>query len=316
MINKFTEYLNESLAAQMMTEPSSETAVMAKKMSLTYVGFGRYADKSGKIKYIVKNNQLYPFKGKDIEQGNIDNLEAQMDNASVKDDVEASQVLNKKHKTSLMAIKADEVIKNKYKKQNIKLINSYDKQLKSLYLPSLFNEDEYNALNAYVNQDASNINRYLYKGFDIDTTPDQANQIVQLVQNLDNAFEEAGAPFEYTVYTGLSSRYDFNKIKPNNDYVFRGYISTSLNHDIITNMLDFDQTQPVGTVLEIDIKKGQKSIYTDGLFGDQMKNYETLLPRGTKVKVLGGPFMLDGDISTVGSSGKQIALFKCSIAEE
>ena len=52
MVNRFSEYLDESLASQMMVEPSSEAAAMAKKMSLTYAGFGRYADKSGKIKYI------------------------------------------------------------------------------------------------------------------------------------------------------------------------------------------------------------------------------------------------------------------------
>jgi hypothetical protein len=315
-INKFSDYLEESLSAQMMAEPSSEAAAMAKKMNLTYVGFARYADKSGKVKYIVKNNKLYPFKGKDVEQASIDAGDQQMDAAMMKGDVMAVDTISKKQKASVQGIKADESNKNKYVKQNTKEILAYDKQLRNLYQPSLFTPEEANAIKYYTEKGFNPINRYLYKGFDPETTPDQANQVVQQIQALDNAFEETGAPFDYTTYTGLSSRYDFRKIKPGNDYIFRGYISTSLDHDTAIDMFTFDQNQDVGVVLEIDIKQGQKSIYLENLT-DTQGEFETLLPRGTKVKVLAGPMMVDSDVTTSGNiPGKQVALFKCSIVEE
>jgi len=316
MVNRFSEYLDESLASQMMVEPSSEAAAMAKKMSLTYAGFGRYADKSGKIKYIVKNKKLYPFKGKDVEAAGLDASDAQMDAAAMKGDVNTMAVLDKKQKTAVQGIKADESIKNKYQKQNTREIIAYDRQLRNLYQPSIFTPDEIDAIKYYTESGFNDINRYLYKGFDPETTPDQANQTVQKIQALDNAFEETGAPFDYTVYTGLSSRYDFRKIKPGKDYIFRGYISTSLDHDTAIDMFTFDQNQDVGVVLEIDIKEGQKSIYLEGVT-DTQGEFETLLPRGTKVRVEGGPFMIDSDVTTSGNNpGKQVALFKCSIVEE
>ena len=324
MVNRFSEYLDESLASQMMVEPSSEAAAMAKKMSLTYAGFGRYADKSGKIKYIVKNKKLYPFKGKDVEQANLDNIDVQKDNFALKGqgkkgegkEVDVMGVLDKKEKTSVQGIKADENIKNKYQKQNTREIIAYDRQLRNLYQPSIFTPDEIDAIKYYTESGFNDINRYLYKGFDPETTPDQANQTVQKIQALDNAFEETGAPFDYTVYTGLSSRYDFRKIKPGKDYIFRGYISTSLDHDTAIDMFTFDQNQDVGVVLEIDIKEGQKSIYLEGVT-DTQGEFETLLPRGTKVRVEGGPYMIESDVTTSGNNpGKQVALFKCSIVEE
>ena len=316
MVNRFSEYLDESLASQMMVEPSSEAAAMAKKMSLTYVGFGRYADKSGKVKYIVKNKKLYPFKGKDVEAAGLDASDAQMDAAAMKGDVNTMAVLDKKQKTAVQGIKADESIKNKYQKQNTREIIAYDRQLRNLYQPSIFTPDEIDAIKYYTESGFNDINRYLYKGFDPETTPDQANQTVQKIQALDNAFEETGAPFDYTVYTGLSSRYDFRKIKPGKDYIFRGYISTSLDHDTAIDMFTFDQNQDVGVALEIDIKEGQKSIYLEGVT-DTQGEFETLLPRGTKVRVEGGPFMIDSDVTTSGNNpGKQVALFKCSIVEE
>lgn len=316
MVNRFSEYLDESLASQMMVEPSSEAASMAKKMSLTYVGFGRYADKSGKVKYIVKNKKLYPFKGKDVEAAGLDASDAQMNAAAMKGDINTMAVLDKKQKASIQGIKADESIKNKYQKQNTREIIAYDRQLRNLYQPSIFTPDEIDAIKYYTESGFNDINRYLYKGFDPETTPDQANQTVQKIQALDNAFEETGAPFDYTVYTGLSSRYDFRKIKPGKDYIFRGYISTSLDHDTAIDMFTFVQNQDVGVVLEIDIREGQKSIYLEGVT-DTQGEFETLLPRGTKVRVEGGPYMIESDVTTSGNNpGKQVALFKCSIVEE
>ncbi|NDB61648.1 hypothetical protein EB001_24895, partial [bacterium] len=71
-----------------------------------------------------------------------------------------------------------------------------------------------------------------------------------------------------------------------------------------------------GVVFEIDIEEGQKSIYVDNI-SDATGEMETLLPRGTKLRVVSGPHMVDSTITqTSDSVSKQVALFKCSIIEE
>lgn len=294
-VHRFNDYIQESLSAEVLKEPAGEASSMAKKMGLNYVGFGRYADRTGKVKYISKNDKLYPFKGKEEE--------------TKKNDIDSEEQVNQ-------TIAIDDSIKNVYKNKNTKKIIKYDNALKQLYRPELFSPEEIEAIQFYTEKGFTDINRYLYKGFDPDTSPDQANMVVQQIQNIDNAFEEAGAPFDYTVYTGLSSRYDHRKIKPGTDYIFRGYISATLDHDLAINMFTFDEKQDVGVVLEIDIKKGQKSLYLESI-SNTPGEFEALLPRGTKVTVMGGPMMIDSNITTSGTVvDKQFALFKCNIIEE
>lgn len=294
-VHRFTDYIQESLSAEMLKEPAGEAASMAKKMGLNYVGFGRYSDKSGQVKYISKNDRLYPFKGKQENTKKI----------NPKDEEQANET-----------IAIDDRIKTRYKNKNTKKIIKYDNALKQLYRPELFSSEEIDAIKFYTEKGFTNINRYLYKGFDPNTSPDQANVVVQQIQNIDNAFEEAGAPFDYTVYTGLSSRYDYRKIQPGTDYIFRGYISATLDHDLAINLFTFDDNQKVGVVLEIDIKKGQKSLYLESI-SDTPGEFEALLPRGTKVTVVSGPMMVDSNITASQSVvDKQFALFKCSIVEE
>jgi len=61
-MKKFGEYLEESLAAEIKSEPKSMAAKQARKMGLSYVGFGRYADNKGRVAYTVENDRLVPFK--------------------------------------------------------------------------------------------------------------------------------------------------------------------------------------------------------------------------------------------------------------
>lgn len=312
-ISKFSQFLNEGLTASMMTEPSSEAAKMAKTMSLTYVGFGRYADKTGAVKYIVKNDKLLPFKGQQEDSKTLQSIDDNIAKTTAK--TNSFKHFDQEKKKTIQAIRTDDNIKNSYQKQNTKEVIALATQLSSFYQPTLFTPEEVDAIKAYTETDFTSINRYLYKGFDPETQPDQANVVAQKIQNIDAAFEETGAPFDYTTYTGLSARYDFRKIKPGKDYIFRGYISTSLDHDIAIDQFS-DLNQEAGVVFEIDIEEGQKSIYVDNI-SDATGEMETILPRGTKLRVVSGPHMVDSTITqTSDGVSSQVALFKCSIIEE
>lgn len=310
---KFNEFLEESLVGELTTEddPRSPTAKEARKMGLSYAGFGRYADNTGAITYVVNNNKLIPFRGaEDVTKLRSKGSEVALKGKKENTGKEYTQAAEQ----GVQAQKEINRRSQKYSGTKTKELLSYDRQLKRLYNPNLFTPEELNALQAYSNEEYQPINSYLYKGFTPETPPDVANQIMANIDAIDSAFDETGAPFEYTVYTGLSDRYDYNKLQPGKDYVFRGYVSTSLAYSTATDLFTSD-AQNLRPVLEIDIKKGQKSIYMEG-FAENPGEFETLLPRGTKIKIESGPHILDNAQLGGAITRTPVALFKCSIVEE
>jgi hypothetical protein len=316
MMKSFGDYLSESLAAELTQEPqpTSSTAKQARKMNLSYAGFGRYSDQTGSITYVVKNNKLVPFRGKEevtkLSQSSKDSF------GGVKDEKQAQ--LATAVDASNAALGEVEARAKKYKKSKDREVQLLDKELSNFYKPELFTPEELESIEYYTEFGFGPINRYLYKGFDNDITVEEAQTLLSHVEDIDNAFEETEAPFDYIVYTGLSERYDYAKILPNNDYIFRGYISTSIDHNTATDLFMFTNTtdaNKVGVLLEISIKKGQKSIYLEGVSGFSAEK-ETLLPRGSKIKVESGPHTVDHSTLSGPYSTNSIALFKCSIVDE
>jgi len=307
---KFNEFLEESLVDEISSEENvkSSTAKEARKLGLSYVGFGRYADSTGSVAYVVKNDKLIPFrKSEEILNLHQKKIDSQLKGKSGK---EYDQLVNQ-------GVEAQEEVGKRSKEYTVtktKELLKYDRELKKLYDQDLFTPEELNALMEYTEQNFQDINSYLYRGFKDDTPPDVANQIMSEIDTIDSAFEETGAPFDYTVYTGLSDRYDYNKIQPGKDYIFRGYISTSLSYDIATDLFT-DSKQEYRTVLELSIREGQKSIYMEG-FTNNEGEFETLLPRGTKVQIVSGPHLLDNPQLAGALTKAPVALFKCSIVEE
>jgi hypothetical protein len=309
---KFEDFISESLAGEIKSEPSSIAASQARKLGLTYMGFGRYADNKGQIAYIVDNDRLVPFKkredvqsmyaktvtagsqtkGKQTPQKNDKNKEAEFYNSALnRRDKEDTKILNTKNKEVL----------------------AVNKELSKYYSSGMFDENEYNAIAEYassMNDTASMVNRYLYKGHDQGIDSNAASYIEDLVNNLDSAFEETKAPFPYTVYTGLSGRYNPQKIKQEGDYVFRGYVSASLNYGMA-----LDESGENSVILQIELSKGQRSIYLDSL-GVNAGEMEVILPRGSKVKVISGPHSLDDSLLSQNTQGNSIALFHCQLIEE
>lgn len=305
-MKKFGEYLEESLAAEIKSEPKSMAAKQAQKMGLIYVGFGRYADNKGRVAYIVDNDRLVPFKG----QGEVGKM---FDKASsINNDEKSKEFFNQAdqyYKVNKKRSKEDQKILRQKDKDVVKVA----KQLASFYRPEMFDDAELEAIEAYTGDAFADINRYLYKGHDEGVDANTADAMGRMIDALDSAFDETQAPFPFTVYSGLSGRYKASKIQPGQDYIFRGYISTSLSpHVAISGFTD--SAEPV--VLQIEVDKGQKAIYVDNLSSVDGE-LETILPRGSKIKVVSGPHPLPwGIINGDSDDLYSIRLFHCTLVQD
>lgn len=307
-MKKYGEFLEESLAAEVKSEPKTAAAMQARKMGLNYVGFGRYADSKGQVAYTVVDDRLVPYK----RDEHIDRL---YDKADMTNDVakanEITRQANELQKYKKQRSQEDgQIISQKNKEMFMTA-----KQLSSLYRPEMFSSDEIDAIALYTGDAYVEINRYLYKGHDEGANADTDNYIGGIIDSLDSAFEETQSPFDFTVYTGLSGRYKAEKIIPGQEYIFRGYISTSLSHEVAIS--GFTESKN-SVVLQIEVAKGQKAIYVDNM-SDTDGELETLLPRGSKVRVISGPHPLPTDIVGFGYTGEaeaKISLFHCQLIEE
>lgn len=301
---KYGDYLKENLAADAKIEPSSNASKQAKELGLTYAGFGRYMDKGGKIAYTVMNDNLVPYKGKeDIQKG--------YSVAMTKGDEEALQAADQEVKAYNTIEKQEE----NYRRQKDKEVLKIHKELLKYYNVGMFGEDEIDAIKAYTTDAYIPVNTYLYKGHEPGTDYDTASNIVNIIDNIDSAFQETQSPFDYTVYTGLSSRYDPSNFEQGKDYVFRGYVSSSIDYKTALDSFATVGNSNKKVLLQIDIQKGQRSIYVDGL-SDSEGELETLLPRGSKVRIVSGPHMVSDHAISDNASGANIALFHCVLVEE
>lgn len=293
---RYDEFISESLADEVKSEPKSNAAKEARRLGLTYMGFGRYADSKGRIAYLVDNGRLVPYKSRDEVQS--------MYSKNNNDSMEYADILNKRESedTNIIAQKSKE-------------IQTLNKSLYKFYKPNMFSDDELSAIEYYTAEGFAPINRYLYKGHDGKVSSELDATINNAIEQLDSAFENTEAPFAYTVYSGLSSRYSAKKLKPGEDYIFRGYISTSI--DFTTAIDAFTETDwyDSAVVLQIEVSKGQKSIYVDPISSNAGEG-ETLLPRGSKIRIVSGPHMIDDQIVSANPHDSKVQLFHCQLVEE
>lgn len=180
------------------------------------------------------------------------------------------------------------------------------KQLYGYYSPGLFSEEEIQAIIDYTGNSYEVINRYLYKGHDNGTLPEDAEYVENTVNVLDSAFNETQAPFAYTIYTGLSQRYNAEDLILGNQYMFRGYVSGTLDYK---NMLtSFSKTS---IILQIGINQGQPSIFVDPLMQNS-QDLEVLLPRASRIQLINGPQVYDEQMVDK-TTGNPIMFFTCSL---
>lgn len=309
-MKKYEEFIAESLAAEVKSEPKSNAAKEARRLGLTYVGFGRYADNKGQVAYLVDKDRLVPFKGRE----EVQNMQSKVAVSGQQNPV--------KNVAAKKEVNFYNGVLNKRENEDIKIINQKNQEaqalndaLYSFYNPNIFSADEQDAIANYTGDGYEYINSYLYKGHEEGTTADQDAYINNQIAALDSAFEETEAPFAYTVYSGLSPRYSPEKLKAGGEYIFRGYVSTSISFQTAIDGFAETDWNDKPVVLQIEVAKGQKSIYVDSI-SDNAGEGETLLPRGSKVKIISGPHLIDDSVVSANPTGTQIHLFHCELIED
>jgi hypothetical protein len=316
-LKKFGEYLEESLAAEVKSEPKTAASIEARKLGLTYMGFGRYANSKGQITYIVHNDRLVPYKTQEDVQGMYQKVHQTPSTVSTKS-LEAQADKHNKILTKRSA--EDEKIANRKMKEAIKT----NKILTKAFPASMFDENEMAALQEYTNQGFGPVNRYLYKGLDDDATQEDADYINGVIEGMDSAFSNSQAPMNYTVYTGLSQRYTSDKFVPGKDYIFKGYVSTTLDYNTAIEL--FTEQNEDSVILQIEVSKGQNAIHVSGFSNVnadedeflQTEEMETILPRGSKIKIISGPHVIMTDAINKDRYGGEwsVNIFHCQLIED
>lgn len=321
---KFDEYISESLAAEIKSEPKTAAAKQAKKLGLKYAGFGRYADRSGNIAYMVHGDKLLPYKKRQDLATMYSKTFDMPDQPKpvAKKGITPSAVKPDKKQQAMDQHKMYDSALSKREREDMAILKKksldarkYKEALTNFYKRKDFDSDELNAIQWYTGDGYEYINKYLYKGHDEGATYQDDTEIKKAIQSLDSAFEDTEAPFKYNVYTGLSDRYSSEKFQPGGEYVFRGYVSTSLDYE--TSIDGFAKSQK-SVVLQVEIQKGQKAIFVDSLSSNPGEG-ETILPRGSRIKIISGPHPIERELVSMnglGGDDEHIHLFHCKIIED
>lgn len=288
-MKRFGDFLSEDLGGALI-EPQSASAEQAKKLGLVYVGFGRYEDpQTQQVTHIVQNDRLVPF--------------------------------NKAIKT------------NKFKKESGDDYGSYVKNLRpeveehhmdlgEYYVPENYDERELAAIESYTGETYLDINEKLnslpagvpanqiqadYVGDDLPST----------IEALDSALNKVSAPKDFLAYVSLNESYNPADFKPGQTFRFKGYRSTTIDPGIALNFATRTNqaTRSKQTVmLQILVKKGSKGMYVDE-YSATPGEAEFLLPRGTSVKITGGPNRVVGSNKYSNELNHEVVFFNAELVK-
>jgi hypothetical protein len=288
-MKKFSEYLNEDLN-DALVEPSSVAAIQAKKLGLQYVGFGRYEDpKTQQITFIVQNDRLVPF-SKAIKSNTFK---------------QASQ---------------DDY--GNFVKQTGDSINQMQAFLVDYYKPEYFEDAELSAIESYTGDGYTGINQKLYslptgiKGNQIEPDFD-GDLIPQQVQSLDSALSKLKTPADFQTYIGIGSGYNITDFSPGKTAVFKGFRSTTINPNVALNnntRTGVTDQKKQTVVLQIKVPKGSTGMLVDD-FSASPGESEFLLPRASKIQIVGGPNKLVGSNAFTGDSSLEVLYFDCKLVK-
>lgn len=313
-MQRYFDFLQEQFTDTVTKEDKrSGAARQAAKLQLKYVGFGRYANKKHEITHVVQDGKLVPF----VKDDQLSKLEYKPNKKDGKDGSKQPEHMNVSAQHGLRKT-IDKNYKETQKKLDENLLKTH-KELCQFYPRNIFTKEELDAIHSYSAEKYADINRYLYTGKVSIYHTERIDDVKQQIAILDQAFEEAGSPFNYTVYAGLNSKYKAENFASGKEYIFRGFISTSLDNTIPMAFIETDKNKS-SVILEMKIKTGQKAIYLGALQTALKSEYETLLPRGTKIRVISGPHTIP--IGPLNSNpyddidDKLISLFKCEIVDE
>jgi hypothetical protein len=94
-------------------------------------------------------------------------------------------------------------------------------------------------------------------------------------------------------------------------------LSSSLDFSTAIDSFTDEDDNKTPVVFQMEIKKGQKAIYIDPMSSNGGEK-ETLLPRGSRIRIISGPHLLDDSVVSNNASDepRPIHLFHCEIIED
>lgn len=284
-MKKFRDFLSEDLSGALI-EPQSNAAKQAKQLGLVYVGFGRYEDQQTRqITHIVQNDRLVPF-SKAVKTNTFQQQSGDDYGSYVK----------------AMRPEIDQV--------SVALTNHYK--------PENYSNEELDAIQMYTGSAYNDVNRKLISlptGIDAKaiqpTTPD--DYVPSIISNLDTAIAKSKSPIDFTVYTGLGGNYDPTTFAPGQEMSFKSYRSTSLNPNVVLNNIGRDGDQSVA-LFQIQVQKDTTGIYASD-FSQASDESEYILPRGSKIRIIDGPFRSVGSNQYTNEQNLQVRYFSCILVK-
>jgi len=151
-----------------------------------------------------------------------------------------------------------------------------------------------------------------------DIQPDyDGDELPMMIETLDNAINKFKTPGEFIVYTSLSGDYNIDEFSAGQTFQFKGFRSTTINSDIALNYNSRPDmnNKKTSLLLQIKVTKGSKGVYVDDISSTPGEN-EFLLPRGSKVKILGGPNKMFATNDKTGPAGHEIYYLDCELLKQ
>lgn len=277
-MKKFGEFIREDLTGALV-EPQSNASQEAKKLGLTYVGFGRYEDQNGQVSHIVQNDKLIPF---------------------------AKAIKSKSYKD----FSADDY--GDYTKNLQNDVSAIHTELTNAYTPENYDNAELDAVKAYTESAYYDVNQKLTSlptGIPADQIQPEydGDNRPEIIAALDSALSKVASPIDFIGYVGLSQDYNTLALQSAKKLKFKGFRSLSIDPNTVLQSGD-------PSVLQIRVKPGDKGMYLDDYSATPGEG-EFLLPRGSAIKVVSGPNKLSGSHGATEDTNKQIVVFDCELTK-
>jgi hypothetical protein len=324
MLNYKEFVLKENITEPVKKEPSSKAAKQARALGLQYVGFGRYENtKTGTITHIVVGDQLRSVGKKDKDPEIIYNhakkaLDDHTQNGNPKDKefkktreqleqehdkakkgFEDYKEKSKNHIGNHLISKVDREAKQ-WLQKNQKEAKENDKALQIFYDKANYSKEELHGIKEYSDELFFDINKYLYanKG-EVDfrqraktNKGSRQFEVMQAIAEIDSAMEKSTAPYEFHAYSGLDDSYDISGLERGKQYIFTGYRSTSIDFEKAGSRSADQRDKKGAAVLQIKVPTGARGMYI-GHLSSRKDEKEFLLPRNSKIKIVGKPRKLN-----------------------
>lgn len=277
-MKRFREFIYEDFSGAMV-EPISDASTEAKRLGLTYAGFGRYKNpETDQVTHIIQNDKLIPY-NKAIKTNTF--------NVTSGDDI-GDYTKNMKPQTD---------------QTHASLINYYGSDN--------YDEKELGAIEAF-SADPESVNRKLMSlpslvpadQLQMDSAQDT---IPGLVGALDSCMNKLGAPDDFLIYVGLDSNFDISGLQLGSKLRFKTFRSGSLDPAVVLDELagQDPSTGKQAKILQILVKKDAKGMYIDD-YSTQPGQGEFVLPRGAVIRITSDPNRLVGSNRNVGSLSQEI----------